>query len=245
MALDASGTAYISWVGPEAADPTSPSSAAPARGPGVRRQGHHRHPGTSLSRPFVEVNGTTVRVLSYRYGLTGARFDEDLLFTSSDGGATRGGLGVGITPSMTRSRAPAPGISLVTNAVTQGEFFQRVPTDGSSAGGQRALLSVTHPYLGTVALIDGTTPLVVFEDGSSNAQMRRYTGSGDVNDPGNWTPALDIGHEDWPQLAGGPNGVFLLAEDQDNNLRVRRYQSDSFGAPAPIPGARGEALRAT
>ena len=238
MALDASGTAYISWVGPEAADPTSlqfcrlPRGAQACDVRGTIATGHE---------PLASVrggHGITVRVLSYRYGLTGARFDEDLL-TSSDGGATTGGLGVGITPSMTRSRAPAPGISLVTNAVTQGEFFQRVPTDGSSAGGQRALLSVTHPYLGTVALIDGTTPLVVFEDGSSNAQMRRYTGSGDVNDPGNWTPALDIGHEDWPQLAGGPNGVFLLAEDQDNNLRVRRYQSDSFGAPAPIPGARG------
>ena len=243
VALDASGTAYISWVGPEAADPSSLQFCRLPRGAqACDVRGTIATPGTSLSRPFVEVNGATVRVLSYRYGLTGARFDEDLLFTSTDGGATFGaGLGVGITPFDDAVSGPGAGISLVTNAVTQGEFFQRVPTDGSSAGDQRALLSVTHPYLGTVALIDGTNPLVVFEDGSSNAQMRRYTGSGDVNNPANWTPPLDIGHEDWPQLAGGPNGVFLLAEDQDNNLRVRRYQSDSFGAPAPIPGARGEA----
>ena len=104
---------------------------------------------------------------------------------------------------------------------------------------------MTHPYLGTVALIDGTTPLVVFEDGSSNAQMRRYTGSGDVNDPGNWTPALDIGHEDWPQLAGGPNGVFLLAEDQDNNLSECVATKGPPALPHRSPGRGARPLRAT
>jgi hypothetical protein len=244
VALDGSGNAYIAWVGPEPADPTSLQFCRLPRGAqacDVRTT--IATPGTSITRPFVEVNGSTVRVLSYRYGFpVGSRFDSDLLFTSTDGGATFGpGVAVGITPFYDAVSGPGAGISVVTHAVTAGELFQRVPTNGSSAGDQQALLSTTHPYVGTVALVDGTTPLVVFADGASNAQMRRYTGSGDMNNAANWSPAVDIGHEDWPQLAGGPNGVFLLAEDTANNLRVRRYQDGSFGSPAQIPGGRGEA----
>ena len=53
----------------------------------LRRRGRMiAAPGTTLSRPFVTVDGATVRVVSYRYGLTGARFDEIWEFTSADGG---------------------------------------------------------------------------------------------------------------------------------------------------------------
>ena len=243
VAVDGSGTAYISWVGPEAADPSSLQYCRLPRGAqACDVRGTIATGGTSLSRPFVQVEGSVVRVLSFRYGFTTSPFAQDLLFTSTDGGATFGpGVSVGVTAFHEAVPGPGAGISLVTHAVTQGEIFQRVPTDGSSAGGQVAVLSTTHPYYGAIALIDGATPLVVYADGSSNAQARRYTGTGDVNDAANWTPPRDIGHADWARLAGGPNGTFLLAESADNTLGVRLYDGDlSFGAPVPIPGAVGE-----
>jgi hypothetical protein len=200
--------------------------------------------GDSLTRPFVQVEGgEVVRVLSYRYGLTGPRFDGVFMFTSTDRGVTFGpGVMVGDVPIYDGVSGPGAGISLVTNAVTQGEFFQRVPTDGGSVVGQRALLSTTHPYVGTVALTDAATPLVVFDEGGSNAQWRRYSGSGDINNAASWTPAQDIGYADYPHLAGGPSGVLMLAAGQDRQLHVRRFLGDTgFGLPRPIPNAMGEA----
>jgi hypothetical protein len=245
VALDSAGTAYIAWNGtefnsslnfcrlPRGATACDATFAIPT-------------PGTSLTRPFVQVEGNTVRVLSYRYGFSTSPFDGDLLFTSTDRGATFGsGVLVGNTPFYDAVAGPGAGISVVTSAVTQGEFFQRVPTDGSSAGTKRALLSTDHPYLGTVALINPTTPLVVFDEGGSNAQFRRYSGSGDINDAASWTPAQDIGYEDYPHLAAGPSGVFMLATDSPaRHLHVRRYLVDTgFGPPSEIPTAPGESAQ--
>lgn len=241
VAVDGAGTAYIAWIG-AGPDPTPLYFCRLPRGAAACAVATTiATPGTSLTRPFVQVDGNVVRVLSYRYGLTGDRFDADFLFTSTDGGATfDAGLQVGITPFVDAVRGPGAAISLVTHAVTQGEFYQRVPTDGTSAGESRALLSTTHLGNGTVALVDPATPLVVFADGASNAQFRRYSGVGDPNDAANWTPAQDIGYADWPHLAGGPRGVFLLAEATDNSVFVRRFEGTGFGAPVTIPGARGE-----
>ena len=68
-----------------------------------------------------------------------------------------------------------------------------VPLDGSTAGVSRAALSSDHPYNGTVGLVDANTPLTVFADGSSNAQFRRYSGAGSLNDPASWTPPSTSG----------------------------------------------------
>ena len=245
VAVDDGGNGYIAWNGNEI-----PSSLNFCRVPRGATACDQRltlpTQGDSLTRPFVQVEGgEVVRVLSYRYGLTGARFDGVFLFTSTDRGVTFGpGVMVGDVPIYDAVSGPGAGISLVTSAVTQGEFFQRVPTDGSSVVGQSALLSTTHPYLGTVALTDSATPLVVFDDGFSNAQWRRFTGTGNVNDAGSWTPAQDIGYADYPHLAGGPSGVLMLAAGQDRQLHVRRYLGDTgFGAARPIPGATGEAAQ--
>jgi hypothetical protein len=245
VALDPSGNAYISWIGDEPLTTSLHFCRLPRGAQACDVSGTIATPGTSLTRPYVQVEGNVVRVLSYRYGLSGTPFDGDLLFTSTDGGATFGaGLLVGSTPFYDAVAGPGAGISVISSAVTEGELFQRVPTDGSSAGTQRALLSTTHPYLGTVALINPTTPLVVFDDGASNAQFRRYSGSGDVNDPASWTPPQDIGYEDYPHLAAGPNGVFMLGTDTTRQLHVRRYLGDTgFGSPSQIPGAPGESAQ--
>jgi len=239
VAVDDSDTAYVAWIGNEI-----PSSLNFCRIPRGATACDQRTTiptqGDSLTRPFVLVEGDVVRVFSYRYGFTGPRFDGVLMFTSGDRGATfDAGVLVGDVPIYDAVAGPGATVSLVTSAVTQGELFQNVPTTGGSVVGQRALLSTDHPYLGTVALTDAATPLVVFDDGASNAQWRVYDGSGDINDAANWTPAQDIGYADYPHLAGGPSGVLLLATDTSRQLHVRRYLgATGFGAARPIPGAQ-------
>jgi hypothetical protein len=239
VAVDPGNNAYIAWNGNEI--PASLNFCHVPRGAtACDRRLTLPTQGDSLTRPVVQTDGEVVHVLSYRYGLSGPRFDGVFLFTSTDGGVTFGpGVMVGDVPIYDAVSGPGTGISLVTSAVTQGEFFQRVPTDGSSVVGQRALLSVDHPYLGTVALTNSAQPIVVFDDGFSNAQWRVYAGSGDINDAAKWTPAQDLGYADYPHLAGGPNGVLLLAADQSRQLHVRRYLGQTgFGAARPIPGAQ-------
>ncbi len=244
MAVDNGGTAYIAWNGAES-NASLNFCRLPRGAAACDRSGPIATPGNSLSRPFVQVVGNVVRVLSYRYGFSGSPFDGVLLFTSTDGGATFGaGVLVGSIPFYDATPGPGAGISLITNAVTEGMLFQHVPTDGSSVGTQRANFGTTHPYVGTVALIDGTTPLAVFDNGSSMGVFRRYTGSGNLNDPASWTPAQDIGYADYPHLAAGPSGVFMLATDVNRQLHVRRYLGDSgFGPASPVGAAPGESAQ--
>ena len=123
-------------------------------------------------------------------------------------------------------------------------LFQNVPTDGSSVGTQKANFGTTHPYLGTVALIDGTTPLAVFDSGSSMAVFRRYTGSGNLNDPASWTPPQDIGYADYPRLAAGPSGVFLLSTDSPTGTCRSAATSATPASGRPPRSGRRPASRA-
>ena len=126
-----------------------------------------------------------MRVLSYRYGFTSTPFDGVLLFTSTDGGATFGpGQLVGSIPFYDAVSGPGASVSLITSAVTEGMLFQNVPTDGSSVGTQKANFGTTHPYLGTVALIDGTTPLASSTAARAWACSAATTGAGNLNDAG-------------------------------------------------------------
>ena len=245
VAVDNEGTSYIAWNGTEF-NASLNFCRLPRGAAACDRSGPIATPGTSLNRPFVQVEGNVVHVVSYRYGFPTAPFDGVLLFTSTDGGASFGpGVLVGSVPFYDAVAGPGAGVSLITSAVTEGMLFQRVPTDGSSVGTQRANFGTTHPYLGTVALIDPNTPLAVFDSGSSMGVFRRYTGAGNINDPASWTPPQDIGYADYPHLAAGPSGVFLLSTDTpDRRLQVRRYLGDSgFGPPSPVGAAPGESAQ--
>jgi type IV secretory pathway TrbD component len=240
VAVDAAGTAYVAWFGPESTT-TSLNFCRLPRGAGacdVRTT--IAVPGTTLSRPFVTVDGATVRVVSYRYGLTGARFDEIWQFTSADGGATfDAGHPVGIAPFDEAVRGPGDTLSVTTNAESTGLAVQNVPLDGSTAGTSEAILSADHPYNGTVALAAPGTLVAVFADGSGNAQVR--TSAGAYNDAAAWTPPVDIGYADYPRLAGGPSGLFLLSGTQTNALVVRKWNGSTFGAGVKIADVADDA----
>lgn len=246
VALDSIGTAYIAWRGNEPLNTTLHFCRLPRAAAACDVTTAIPVPGDSLTRPFVMVDGSTVRVLQYRYGLTDGltpdRFAAIDLFTSADGGRTfDAGRYVGTVPFVDAARGPGGGVSLATNAVTEGELYQRVPVDGSPGTTGRANLSTDHPYNGAVAMLDANSPLVVFVNGSGDAQFRRFTGAGDPNDVANWTAPKDIGYADYPRLASGSSGMFMLARNRDSNLELRKFSADTFAAASVLPDSRGEA----
>jgi hypothetical protein len=232
VAVDAAGTAYIAWFGPESTT-TSLNFCRLPRGAGACDVTTTiAAPGTTLSRPFVTVDGALVRVISYRYGLTGARFDQIWEFTSADGGATFDtGHPVGIAPFDEAVRGPGDTLTVATNAESTGLAVQNVPLDGTDAGATEAILSADHPYNGTVGLA-GPAMVAVFADASGNAQVR--TSGGVLNDAATWTPPVDLGYADYPRLAGGPSGLFLLSGTPANALTVRKFDGATFNAGATI-----------
>jgi hypothetical protein len=239
VAVDAAGTAYIAWYGPES-NTTSLNFCRLPRGAGACDVTTTiAAPGTTLSRPFVTVDGATVRVVSYRYGLTGVRFDQIWEFTSADGGATfDAGHPVGIAPFDEAVRGPGDTLTVTTNAESTGLAVQNVPLDGTDAGDSQAILSADHPYNGTVGLA-GPTMVAVFADASSNAQVR--TSAGALNDAATWSPPVDIGYADYPRLAGGPSGLFLLSGTPENALTVRKFNGSTFGPAVKIADAGDDA----
>jgi hypothetical protein len=235
VAVDPAGTAYIAWYGPES-NTTSLQFCRLPRGAGACDvKTTLTAPGTTLSRPFVTVDGATVRVISYRYGLTGARFDQIWEFTSADGGVSfDAGHPAGIAPFDEAALGPGGTLLVTTNAESIGLAVQQVPLAGSDAGDSQAILSTDHPYNGSVGMIDANTPLAVFADGSGNAQFRTYSGAGSINDAASWTPAVDIGYADYPRLASGPSGLFLINGTQTNAIVVRKYTGVTFSAATKI-----------
>jgi hypothetical protein len=232
VAVDAAGTAYIAWYGPESTTTSLNFCRLPRGASACDVKTTIAAPGTTLSRPFVVVSGATVQVVSYRYGLTGARFDEIWQFTSADGGATfDAGHAVGIAPFDEAMLGPGNTVTVATNAESIGLAVQNVPLDGSSAGDVQAILSADHPYNGTVGQA-GAATVAVFADASSNAQVR--TSTGPLNDAATWTPPVDIGYADYPRLASGPSGLFLLSGTPTNSLVVRRWNGSTFGPGVKI-----------
>jgi hypothetical protein len=244
LAVDASGTAYIAWNGPENASTlrfcrlpraatvcdagTTTSIAVPADT-------------TAGSRPFVAVVGSRVSVVLYRYPLTGQFMAGNYVYTSPDRGAHFGaGVKVGSVPYFEAIVGPGDAMSGVTQAGPTPMTFQRVPLNGSPGPDLvRASLSETHLLYSSVGLIDASTPLAVFGDGNGDSEFRRYDGSGDVNDGANWTAAVGIGPLSYPKLAGGPKGLFLLSGDGNGNLFARKWNgTNGFGAAATVgPGS--------
>ena len=244
VTVDPAGTAYIAWVGPENTVTTLQFCRLPRGATACDAKGVIAAEGTSLSRPFLVVEGMTVQVLSYRYGLTSGAFSAVFLFTSSDGGRNfDAGRRVGTAPFSAAALGPGRTVSLTTHAYQNGLVYQAVPLDpGAPAAATEAVLSTTHLYSGAVGL-EGTTPVVAFASGSGDAQLRSYLGAGDHNAAASWSPERDIGQGDRMHLAGGPRGLFLLAQGSVG-LEVRKYGAGVFGAATQIPNGTGELAQA-
>ena len=182
-----------------------------------------------------------MRVVSYRYGLTGARFDEIWEFTSADGGATfDAGHPVGIAPFDEAVRGPGNTLTVTTNAESTGLAVQNVPLDGTDAGDEPG-----HP-LGRPSLQRDRGVAPVPRRWSPSSPTPRATRSsappaGALNDAAAWSPPVDIGYADYPRLAGGPSGLFLLSGTPENALTVRKFNGATFGPAVKIADAADDA----
>src|SRR4051812_41256084 len=214
VTLDAAGTAHLAWTGRGVDSKLLFYCRIPAGAGACSPLTQINAPGDSLTIPVALNDNGAVKVLSYRYGLTGGPFAQVLMFTSTDGGNSFDGgvvAGGNIGP-YDIGQGPGNAVSFMASASSCGSCFQRIPLDGSGAPGP-ASLSSTHPYLGVIGFVDANTPLVVMATGGGDGQFRRYSGGGDINDPANWLPPVDLGTMDWMRLASGPNGLFLISQE--------------------------------
>lgn len=235
LAVDAAGTAYIAWAGPD-----NPASLQFCRLPRGATACDVQHaiaaPGTTASRAFVTVSGTRVAVVQYRYPQSGSEPAGMYEFISTDGGATFGaGRRVGTIPFFEAVAGPGETLSGVTDANSGGGLLQNVPLAGASPAttGSAQLFGADHPYRGTVGFL-GATPVTVFTSGDDAAQFRRYDGTGSLNVAANWTAAIDLGFASYPKLAGGPGGLFLLATAADKSVFARKFDGSAFGPAVTI-----------
>jgi hypothetical protein len=237
VTLEADGTAHIAYTGqgansteldycklPRGATQCSVKSVIPA-------------PGDSLTIPFAFGSGSSVNLISYRYGLTApfTKFAQVLLFQSGDGGNTWGpGTPIGDIPPYDIVFGPGNLISAVTNAVTAEMQYQAWSLTGNATT-HAALDGDPYEYLGTVTMFNGQ-PLVAYASRGGDGRFRRYTGVGDINDQASWTPAAPLGGLDSPHLVSGPNGVILIGQEalSGSKMQARRFDGTTFGAPTLI-----------
>ena len=242
VTVDGAGTAYIAWIGDEPSVTSLHFCRLPRGGPNCAVNLTLPVPGTSLSRPYVVLDGSTVRIITYRYGLTGARFAAVYMLTSTDGGNTfDGGTQIGVVAFHDAIRGPGGQVSLIEDVGTA--KFQRVPIDGSGPVTTFAELAPDHPYNPSIAVTGPNALVATFANGSGAAQFRRWTGSGDPNDVSTWTPAQDFApYASYMRFATGSSGVFLLSDNAQGNQEVRRFAADGsgFAAPVQLPGPAHE-----
>jgi hypothetical protein len=238
VALDPGGTAYLAWIGNESNVTTLHFCRLPRGATTCELVQTLPVDGTSLTRPFVTVQGSRVQIFTYRYGLTsGTRFSAVLMLTSNDGGATfDSGVQVGTIGFTDAVAGPGDVVSMVAD---NSALFQMVPSDGSGTTTE-AHLGDDHPYSPSVA-VTGSTILTVFANGSGNAQFRLHQSGGDPNDINTWTPAQDFSTAaSYARLASGPLGTFLQSDDVSGHIVVQKFNGAGFDPPVTIPGPAHE-----
>ena len=228
----ASGTAYIAWIGAEPSTTTLHFCRLPRGAAACDVNTPVTVPGTSLTRPYVTVDGATVRIYSYRYGLSGPRFSAVYALTSLDGGATfDAGVQVGTVPFYDAIRGPGNGISLIAD---NRAVYQRVPDDASSMVTAEAHMGDDHPYTPSVALTANAI-LAVFANGSGAAQFRLHVSGGDPNDITTWSAPQDFSAvASYMRLAAGPSGTFLFSVDAAGKRVVQHFSGSGFDPPVGL-----------
>lgn len=167
------------------------------------------------------------------------------LYTSADGGATWSApvLAGSLDTSGDAILGPGNAISVVTDTVTGGTNYQRVPLDGSVAPTTASHIGADE-YGGTIGLFNGR-PVVAYYDfpsgGAYHLDFTAYSGTGDIADPSTWSAQAALGPGSLPRLAGGPSGLVLLNKQNSvadpTGWETRKFDGTTFGAPTTIPGS--------
>lgn len=188
--------------------------------------------------PKITQIGNQLVVLSHRYPSIVRHPDGQdrdrttYAWTSSDGGTTWTGPGIvgTVIPSgdATLTGGANPRIAVVTSAFTGGTLVQVI--DAGNFTSQSAVLSTgTDLYEGAVAS-EGDGIVAAFSQPVGPITLRRWSGAGEVTDPGTWSSTTVPG--ELPRLAGGPAGTFLLSRDGAWN--VRNVTGGTAGGPTVI-----------
>jgi hypothetical protein len=250
--VDAAGTAYVAWVATGSSGPDTPRFCRFARGAVCTAPTVLPIPGaTTISDGAAGAfpvfgAGSTVYVVAPRYV-----HNDVVLYTSIDGGATFG-AGV-ITPSTTPvTNGPYPNKTNPTDVLrVAGSFYIGAYNSGlgfSSFGAVQGNFSVPDPGVGGVAgsamALAGANPVMAWWNISAPPYpvlFTRYTGTGAITDPANWTAPAAVAAGYMPRLAGGASGLFLVSQDYASPgsalptvLNVRKFNGSTFGAPLTL-----------
>ena len=252
IVADAAGTAYVAWVAVGSSGPDTPRFCKFPRGGTCPAPIVLPIPGATLlsdgaagAFPVLGA-GSTVYVVAPRY----ARNDV-VLYTSNDGGATFG-TGV-ITPSTVPvTNGPYPNKTNPTDVLrVGGSFYIGAYNAGvgfGSFGAVQGNFDVADPGVGGVAGsamgLDGANPVIAWWNISAPPYpvlFTRYTGSGAITNPANWTAPAAVAAGYMPRLAGGASGLVLVSQDYAGPastvptvLNVRKLTGTTFGAPLTL-----------
>jgi hypothetical protein len=129
-------------------------------------------------------------------------------WVSSDGGTTWTGPAItGVVEPSGDVAAIGDDIGVISDTVTGGTQLQ-ILSSASFSPNPILIGPGDAAYGGTIAADQGGVPIVAFRDLNNVTYVRRFTGAGDVNDPGTWSTATFPGVE--PKLASGTGGTFVM-----------------------------------
>ncbi len=256
VAVDSAGTGYFAWEHKE----TSTSDVTQFCK--VPRGGKCTNPivlatpplnpapfdSTDVSAAFpVLAGGSTVYVVGPRY-VAG----DVVVWTSTDGGNTFGPA-VQVTQSGAyQGTDPTDvllsGANFLVSSHNPGLYFTSVQTGSTTAhsadltppGGLTNMSGSTLGLAGGGAYGSPVEAFSMLNGGQPQTiAYRSYNGTGDPNDPANWSNAAQVTDGILPSLAGGPKGLFLASQDAANGtytpVDVRKYVPGSgFGPPVTL-----------
>jgi hypothetical protein len=181
------------------------------------------------------------------------------LYSSSNGGTT---FDAGVSPGFRNDNgahigggavyAPPgalgrPGESIATLADLQtiGLTFQVTGTTANPLFQDGFLMTSGNSYDGSLG-IQGNTLVALWSTlGPENVFWRRWNGTGNVNDPAQWTPAAVVGPTNIDanvSVAYGPSGIYVAYNTGALSARtfvVRRFTGSGWGAPIAVSDTGG------
>jgi hypothetical protein len=182
--------------------------------------------------------GNELLLLDHRNGVgvpapDGKSLDEaNYLYASEDGGTTFTGPGIvgtqyDATGAIAFGPPSAPQIGALDDISDPGTVFFQGVAAGAFTAGQATLGS----GIGGLAL-DGTKPVVSISN-ANTVTIREYTGTGDVNDPANWSTSSFGGR--LAKITGGPTGAAVLYQTPSGKEWDLRRISDGRASATTTP----------
>jgi hypothetical protein len=190
---------------------------------------------------------------------------ENLIYVSDDGGltfpdtpASIGTVGASYTGSGARALFDGADRRVVTIAgPTQGVRLQASPlaAEGNPQPQTTTYAALTNysAYYPSVVQLDRNAFVAAWQDLNGTTFVRTYTCTlnpcplADVNDAAKWTPQVAIPDAEFPQLATGPSGTFVMyrgtSGDADNKYFVRKVDGTKIGPARPVSDGNGGNFR--